>query len=97
MSTDQLNDELRLAGKAREVLDNDAYKAAFNQIESALLGAMRSAAIVDDKSRLRLLDKYENLQALKDCLQGMVDTGAMAEEQLRQKSLSQRIKDFLVN
>lgn len=92
---DQLNEEVRLAGKAENVLKSEAFKAAFNQVEQALLGAMRSAAIADERLRLRLLDKYECLHALHDCLQSMVNTGAMAEEQLRSKSVAQRVKDFL--
>lgn len=91
----QLEEEVRLAGKAREVLDSDAFRASVDQVEKALLGAMKSAAIVDDKLRLRLLDKYECLHALLNCLESMVDTGLMAEEQLRQKSLGEKVKDFL--
>lgn len=90
-----LSQEMRMAGKAREVLESEAFKAAVGQIEGALLGAMKSAAISDDRLRIRLLDKYESLHALLSCLQSMVDTGLMAEEQLRQKTITDRVKDFL--
>lgn len=95
MSEEILNEEVRLAGKAGDVLKSEAFKHAFNTIEEALLGAMRSSAIQDEKLRLRLLDKYESLHALRDCLQSMVTTGLMAEEQLRQKTITQRIRDLL--
>jgi hypothetical protein len=91
----RLNEEIRLAGKAGDVLSSEAFKAAFHVVETALLGAMRSSAISDERLRLRLLDKYECLHALNDCLRSMVDTGMMAEEQLRQKTVSQRVKEFL--
>lgn len=93
----RLAEELRLAGKAKDVLSSEAYKAAFRQVEEALLGAMKSAAISDDKLRLRLLDKYESLHAIQNCLSGMVDTGLMAEEQLRQKSIAAKVKEMLFN
>lgn len=91
----RLAEEIRMAGKAENVLKSEAFKAAFNQVEQALLGAMRSSPIADERLRLRLLDKYECLHALHDCLKSMVDTGLMAEEQLRQKSIAQKVKDFL--
>lgn len=91
----RLAEEIRLAGKAENVLKSEAFKTAFNHVEQALLGAMKSAPIADERLRLRLLDKFECLHALHDCLQSMVDTGLMAEEQLRQKSIADRVKDFL--
>jgi hypothetical protein len=93
---DRLENEIRQAGKAKEVLEHEAFKAAVQQVEEALLGGMRAAAITDDKMRLRLLDKYEALHALLGVLQGMVDSGLMAAEELRQKSVAERIKQFLV-
>lgn len=98
MTEDQerlLSDEVRLAGKAENVLKSEAFKAAFDRVEEALLGAMKSSPIADERLRLRLLDKFECLHALRDCLQSMVDTGHMAEEQLRQQTIAQRVKDFL--
>jgi len=91
----RLAEEIRQAGKANEVLRSEAFKAAFSQIEQALLMAMKSSPIADERLRLRLLDKFECLHALRDCMQSMVDTGLMAEEQLRQKTVAQRVKDFL--
>ena len=88
-------EEMRLAGKAENVLKSEAFKAAFSQVEEALLGAMKSSPIADERLRLRLLDKFECLHALRDCLHSMVNTGAMAEDQLRQQTIAQRVKDFL--
>lgn len=90
-----LEDEVRLAGKAKEVLDHEAFKYAFGTVENALLAAMNATPIENDKMKLRLVDKYEALQNLKGCLQSMVDTGLMAEEQLRQKTITQRVKEFV--
>ena len=90
-----LDDEVRLAGKAKEVLEHEAFKHAFSMVETALLAAMNATPIENDRMKLRLVDKYEALQSLRACLQSMVDTGLMAEQQLRQKTITQRIKEFV--
>jgi hypothetical protein len=95
MSEDIFKDELRQAMKAREVLDNDAFKDAVRMIDQALLTGMRNAAIADDKLRLRLLDKYEALHDLLDQLQSTVNTGLLAEEEIRRKTISERVKEML--
>jgi len=57
---------------------------------------MRSAAIVDEKLRLRLLDRYEILYSLKDVLRGFMETGKLARATLEleeKRSLFQRVRD----
>lgn len=90
-----LEEEVRLAGKAKEVLQHEAFKYAFGTVEQALLAAMNGTPIENDKMKLRLVDKYEALQSLKACLHSMVDTGLMAEEQLKQKTIAERVKQFV--
>jgi len=90
-----LAEEIRKAGHAREVLENPVFKQSVDKIDRALLAGMRSAGIADDKLRLRLLDKYEALHDLLDELKSVVNTGLLAEEQLRQRTIAQRVKDAL--
>ena len=90
-----LEEEVRLSGKAKEVLEHEAFRHAFNTVEHALLAAMNGTPIENDKMKLRLVDKYEALHSLRACLQSMVDTGLMAEEQLRQKTIAERVKAFV--
>ena len=92
-----LAEEIRRAGKAKEVLENAIFKQSVEKIDMALLSGMRNAGIADDKLRLRLLDKYEALHDLMDELRSVVNTGLLAEEQIRQKSVSQRIKEAFFN
>lgn len=91
----RLNHELRRAGKAKEVLNNEIFKEACGMIDAALLAGMRNAGIADEKLRLRLLDKYEALHDLLDQLQSTVNTGMLAEKEIEQKTLAQRVKDAL--
>lgn len=90
-----LEDEVRLAGKARDVLEHEAFKYAYNTVKEALLSAMEATPIENDKMKLRLVDKYEALQSLRACLYNMVDTGLMAEEQLKKKTITQKVKEFV--
>lgn len=89
-----LEDEVRLAGKAKDVLQHEAFKYAYNTVRDALLAAMEATPIENDKMKLRLVDKYEALQSLKACLENMVDTGLMAEQQLKKKTIVQQVKDW---
>lgn len=91
----QLSQEIRDSGRAKEVLGNEAFKDAVNRVEEALLAGMRKAPIADDKLRLRLLDKYECLHAVVEELQTVVNTGDLAQEQIKQEGLLARAKEFL--
>lgn len=88
----RLEEELRMSGKAKEVLKNEAFKAACNKIDQALLAGMRNSAIRDSKLRLRLLDKYEALHDLLDELQSLVNTGLMASEEIKRRGIAERVK-----
>lgn len=89
--------EIKRAGEAEHILNSEVFKDAVKQVEDALLGGMKSAAIVDDRMRLRLLDNYQSLQAILQCLKSTMETGKLAREQLqldaKQKNWMQRVKD----
>lgn len=88
--------EIRRAGEAERILNDPVFKESFEQIEQALLSGMRSAGIVDDKLRLRLLDKYEALQSVRQVLQSTMETGRLAKEQLemeKKKNIYQMVRD----
>ena len=88
----RIAEELRKAGKAKLVLENEAFKEAVSKIDQALLAGMRQSGIADERLRLRLLDKYEALHDLLDQLQSAVNTGKFAEEEQKQRTLAERIK-----
>jgi hypothetical protein len=71
----RLNEEIRLAGKAGEVLTSEAFKAAFTSLKAHFWGRCVTQLSQTSGLDLRLLDKYECLHALHDCLRSMVDTG----------------------
>lgn len=92
----QLAQEIRKGSKAREILENEVFKESVEKIDQALLAGMRRAGIADDKTRLRLLDKYEALHDLLDEIRSVVSTGMLAEEQLKRKSMADSVKEFFM-
>lgn len=88
--------EIRRADEAERILNSEVFKEAVKQVEDALLNGMKSAAIVDDKMRLRLLDNYQSLQAILQCLRSTMETGILAKEQLeveKKRNIWQMMKD----
>lgn len=64
------------------MMEHPILKDAVSQVSEALLAGMRNAAIVDDRLRLRLLDRYELLQAVMQCIRSTMETGQLAQKQL---------------
>jgi len=89
-----LDEEVRLAGKSREVLTNDAFKHAFGEIEQSLLDGIKRCPLKDVDLREKLCLSYTILHQLRDQLQSLIDTGRMAEEEIKQKTLMERAKEY---
>ena len=89
-----LDDEVRLAGKSSEVLTNEAFKTAFSDIEHGILDGIKRCALKDAELREKLCLSYTLLHQLRDQLQSIIDTGRMAEEEIKQKTLMERAKEY---
>ena len=80
-------EEVRRAGKAREILENEMFKESFAAIESAILMGLRQSALKDAEMREKLVARYDILHTLRDQLQSHMESGVLALEEIRQKSL----------
>lgn len=89
-----LEEEIRRAGKAREILTNEIFKEAFRDIEAALLAGIRQAAFTDDKMREKLCMRYDLLHILRDQIQTHMETGMLAEEEIRRKGLLESAQEY---
>ena len=85
-------EELGRAERARQILDDSFFMEHVQMVAEALLVGMRNAAIKDKELRLRLLDRYEILHSILDCLRTTMETGKLAAKQLE---LEQEKKNFL--
>ena len=85
-------EELIRAGKAKEVLENELFREAVKGIETALLTGIHRSAFADEKLREKLSQRYALLQDLVGQLKTHMETGKLAEETIRRKTISERIK-----
>ena len=87
-------EEIIRAGKAKEILQAELFKEAFQTIEAALLAGIRASAFTDEKLREKLAQRYAALHDIRAALQSVIETGEMAREQL---SLMERVKNKVFN
>lgn len=80
-------EELRRAGKASEVLNNEAFKDAVSEIEQALLVGIQRTAFKDAELREKLCQRYALLHDLVNQLKTYMETGELAKA-----SIAERIK-----
>lgn len=85
------DEEIRRAGQAREILEAEMFKEAFQTIENALLAGIRASAFTDEKLREKLAQRYAALHDIRNALQSVIETGEMAREQL---NLMEKAKKF---
>lgn len=88
-------EEIVRAGKARQIIEADVFKEAVKTLETALLAGIQASAFKDDKLREKLCQRYAVLQDLVAELRGVMETGLMAEETIRRRTLTERFKDFI--
>ena len=85
-------EELIRSGKAKEVLENELFREAVKDIETALLTGIHRSAFTDEKLREKLSQRYALLQDLVGQLKTHMETGRLAEETIRRKNISEKIK-----
>lgn len=82
-------DEIVRAGWAREVLEHQAFKEAFETVEKVYLSGIKNAGFTDSQTREKFALRYSCLHDVVTALRSVIETGEMAKEQL---SLSQKFK-----
>ena len=86
-------EEIRRAGKAKEILDSELFKEAVSATEEALKhGRLQSAATAHDL-REKLWAQELALFTIVNHLRTHIETGELAAETIRRKGLAERIKD----
>jgi hypothetical protein len=80
-------DEIRRADKAKQILESDAFKEAFSEVERVLLDGILRAPFKDSELREKLCQQYTALHTIRDQMRSYMESG-----QLAQATLAQRIK-----
>ena len=80
--------------RAKEVLDNEAFSAVFDDIESELTHAWKNSPQRDAEGRERIHLALSMMQKVKACLVSRMESGTMARLDLEHKrSISERLRE----
>jgi hypothetical protein len=89
--------ELYLSNRAKEVLENEAYQLAHEDIRKEILSQWENAPFRDSEGRESLWVMLKQLDKLKLTLEATMQAGKLADANLRhkEKSLLQKAKEHL--
>ena len=86
--------EIIRAGKAREILEHELFKEAVEAIREGLKDARLNSAATAIDLREKLWAQELALEAVLKHIRTHIETGMLAEEELRRKSLLEDVKSF---
>ena len=80
-------EEIRRAEKAKQIVESEVFKEAFNEVERVLLDGIRRAPFKDNELREKLCQQYTALHTIRDQIKSYIESGKLAEA-----TLSERIR-----
>jgi len=89
--SDQLEREAARGQQAKDLLENELYKEAWDKVESAIIQKWKDCGIREKDSQLELKQMFHVLSEVKRYVQVVVETGKMAQIQLTRDS---KVKTF---
>jgi len=84
--------EVARGGKAREILAEPLFKEAISTIREALISGIQRSAFTEEKLREKLCQRLALLEDLVSQLQTVMESGKLAEETIRQRSIVEKIR-----
>jgi hypothetical protein len=78
----KLNDEVRTASHAAQLLDNEVFKSAIAAVEGQYLNAMLSADEKDDLGRFRYAEAIKVVRMVSRHLRSAVENGKLSTAEL---------------
>ena len=88
----ELGERLYNGDRAKEILENEQYRAAFDSIEQEILTQWKQSPARDPEGREKLYTYLMLLRKVKAHLSTSLDTGKLAQMDLdHKKSLAERI------
>ncbi len=85
-------EELSRAVRAEQILGDDLFKEAVKEVEEALLNGIKRSPIKDAELREKLCQQLIQLYAVVGQIRGYMETGKLAEATIKQRTISERIK-----
>lgn len=80
-------EEVIRSEKARQLLEEPLLKEAFSILESAFINGIQTSAMKDHDLREKLCQMLICLKSVKQHLLTAIETGKLAEETLKQRSM----------
>ena len=91
-----ISERIYNADQAKLVLDNEAFKQAFEDIKQELTEQWKTSPARDQAGREKLWLMLKLLEKVEICLKSSLDSGKLAVKELEyQKSIAERAKDWI--
>ena len=87
-------EELRRAERAKQILNDEIFSEAVQQIRDGLLLGIRNSAFKDSELREKLCHRFCLLEDLLGLLQSTMETGEFAKQEIERLSLIEKAKEF---
>ena len=87
----EIKDEIVRGQDAKRILNEPLYNEAFDTVKNGIVSAMMQSGIGDNETHNRLVISLQLLEQLKRALQNVMETGQMAEIQVKEKSFLKRV------
>lgn len=87
----QLEQERIDGEKARQLLGNDVFKAAWKSAEDSLIAQMQEVKMRDTEMHTRLILALQILSSVRRHIEVTLETGQMAELQLKEPNKFARV------
>lgn len=91
-----ISERISNADRAREVLDNEAFQQAFEDIKQELTEQWKTSPARDLEGREKLFLMLKMLEKVEICLKSSLDSGKLAAKELEyQESMAKKAKGLL--
>ena len=87
----QLEEEIRRGEHARQIVEDDLFRETVSAMREALISGIQRSAFIDEKLREKLCQRLALLEDLVGQLKTHMETGKFAAEEIRQKSLREKV------
>lgn len=87
-----VEEEVARADEARFLLENPLFREAVKAVEEALIGGIKRSPIKETDLREKLCQQLVALEAVVGQIRAHIETGKLAQETIRQRTLSEKIK-----
>lgn len=78
-------EELQRAVRAEQILGDELFKEAVQNVESALINGIKLSPIKDAEMREKLCQQLIQLHAVVGQIRSYIETGKLAEEQIKRR------------